>query len=145
MLRRVAKGFTLLELMIVVTIIAILASLAYYNYGRYAYRTRRADGREMLMRIAAAEERFFTNTNGYADDVTSAPPIGLGLGDTSENGHYTITVVWGTTGDNQTFVATAAPVAGDVQAGDACLSLTYDNAGNKGWSGAHPPTNGPCW
>jgi type IV pilus assembly protein PilE len=145
MLRRAAKGFTLLELMIVVTIIAILASLAYYNYSRYAFRTRRADGRELLMRIAAAEERFFTNTNKYSDDVTSAPPTGLGLGDTSEGGHYTVTVAWGTSGDDQTFVATSAPVAGDVQASDACGSLTFDNAGNKGWTGDHPPTNGNCW
>lgn len=145
MFRRAAKGFTLLELMIVVVIIAILASLAYYNYSRYAFRTRRADGREMLMRIAAAEERFFTNTNGYTDDVTSAPPIGLGLSDTSAGGHYTISVAWGGSGDNQTFVATSAPVTGDVQASDACGSLTFDNVGNKGWSGDNPPTNGACW
>jgi type IV pilus assembly protein PilE len=63
MLRRIAKGFSLIELMIVVAVIAILASLAYYNYSRYAFRTRRADGREMLLRVAAAQERFFTNTN----------------------------------------------------------------------------------
>ncbi len=55
MSRRVARGFSLIELMIVVAIIAILASLAYYNYGRYAFRARRVDGREMLMRVAAAE------------------------------------------------------------------------------------------
>ena len=72
MSRRFAKGFTLLELMIVVVIIAILASLAYYNYSRFAFRTRRADGREMVMRIAAAQERFFTNTNTY---VTSTAGI----------------------------------------------------------------------
>ena len=57
MSRRFAKGFSLIELMIVVTIIAILASLAYYNYARYAFRTRRADGREMVMRIAARRRR----------------------------------------------------------------------------------------
>jgi type IV pilus assembly protein PilE len=145
MRRRIAKGFSLIELMIVVAIIAVLASLAYYNYSRYAFRTRRADAREMLMRIAAAEERFFTNTNGYIDDVVSAPPAGLGLGDTSAGGHYTVTVAWGSTGDNLTFVATATPVAGDVQASDACGALTIDNLGNKGWSGANPPTNGNCW
>lgn len=145
MLRRAAKGFTLLELMIVVTIVAILASLAYYNYGKFAYRTRRADGRELLMRIAAAEERFYTNTNGYTNDVTSAPPIGLGLADTSEGGHYTVSVAWGASGDNTTYVATSAPTPGDIQVNDTCGSLTYDNAGNKGWSGVHPPSNGNCW
>jgi type IV pilus assembly protein PilE len=145
MSRRVAKGFSLIELMIVVAIIAILASLAYYNYSRYAFRARRADGREMLLRIAAAEERFFTNINAYTNNVTDPPPAGLGLSDASAGGHYTITVVWGASGDAATFVAAAAPVVGDVQANDDCGTLTYDNVGNKGWTGSHPPTNGNCW
>lgn len=145
MLRRAAKGFSLIELMIVVAIIAILASLAYYNYSRYSFRARRADGREMLLRTAAAEERFFTNTNAYTDDVVSAPPAGLGLTDISSGGHYQVTVAWGASGDANTFVATATAVTGDIQANDDCGSLTYDNVGNKGWSGANPPTNGDCW
>ena len=148
MLRRVVKGFSLIELMIVVAIIAILASFAYYNYSRYAFRTRRADGREMLLRVAAAQERFFTNTNNYATsaaDITNAPPLGLGLTATSAGGHYTISSATGTSGDAQSYVMAATPVAGDVQATDACGALTYDNVGNKGWSGANPPTNGNCW
>lgn len=146
MLRRVAKGFTLLELMIVVTIIAILASLAYYNYSRYAFRTRRADGREMLMRVAAAEERFFTNTNGYVitpAGITTAPPLGLGLTATSTGGHYTISAATGTCGDATCYVLTAAPASGDVQASDACGRLTLDNVGNKNWTGN--TSNGSCW
>ena len=148
MLRRAAKGFTLLELMIVVTIIAILASLAYYSYGRYAFRTRRADGREMVMRIAAAQERFFTNTNTYVIStagITNAPPAGLGLSTTSTGGHYTISAGPGTCGDANCYVLTATPDAGDPQATDACGALTLDNVGNKDWSGTHPPTNGNCW
>ena len=148
MLRRAAKGFSLIELMIVVAVIAILASVAYYNYSRYAFRTRRADAREMLLRVAAAEERFFTNTNTYATstaDIGNAPPLGLGLSTTSAGGHYTISAAQGTCGDNTCYVLTATPVSGDVQANDACDALTYDNVGNKGWTGADPPTNGNCW
>ncbi|GAI02651.1 unnamed protein product, partial [marine sediment metagenome] len=51
------KGFTLIELMIVVAVIAILAAIAYPSYTRYVYRARRADGQDLLMRIAAAQER----------------------------------------------------------------------------------------
>ena len=148
MSRRFAKGFTLLELMIVVVIIAILASLAYYNYSRFAFRTRRADGREMVMRIAAAQERFFTNTNTYVTStagITNAPPAGLGLSTTSTGGHYTISAATGTCGDANCSCLRAPPVPRDPQASDACGALTFDNVGNKDWSGTHPPTNGNCW
>ncbi len=69
----------------------MLAALAYNSYGNYTYRTRRADGREMLMRVAAAEERFFTNFNAYSASITNAASAG-GLGftaATSEKGYYT--------------------------------------------------------
>jgi type IV pilus assembly protein PilE len=148
MSRRVAKGFSLIELMIVVAIMAILASLAYYNYSRYAFRTRRADGREMILRLAAAQERFFTNTNTYATStgsITAAPPAGLGLSTTSASGHYTISSAPGPCGDATCYIMSATPVVGDAQANDACGALTYDNVGNKGWTGSHPPTNGNCW
>lgn len=145
MFRRVAKGFTLIELMIVVAIIAILASLAYYNYSRYAFKTRRADGREMLMRVAAAQERYYTNFNAYASSLTAASPAGLdftGPPVTSEKSHYTITTANGASGDTQSYVLMATPTAGDVQAADACGALTLDNVGNK-----LPVTsdNGHCW
>jgi type IV pilus assembly protein PilE len=144
MFRRVAKGFTLIELMIVVAVIAILASLAYYNYGRYAFRTRRADAREMLMRIAAAQERYYTNFNAYATSVTAAPPAGLGITDaTSEHGYYTITTANGASGDAQSYVLTATPVSGQAQASDACGALTLDNLGNKSQTGNE--SNGSCW
>ena len=146
MSRRVAKGFSLIELMIVVAIIAVLASLAYYNYSRYAFRARRADAREMLMRTAAAQERFFTNTNAYAistADITNGPPQGLGLTATSAGGNYTLTAASGNTGDALSFILTAVPVAGGPQANDKCANLTIDNVGNKAWSG--DTSNGACW
>lgn len=51
-------GFTLIEVMIVVAIVAILAAIAYPSYSDYAFRTRRADGKEMMMRVASAQERY---------------------------------------------------------------------------------------
>ncbi len=143
MSRRLTRGFSLIELMIVVAVIAVLASLAYYNYSRYAFRARRADGREILLRLAAAEERSFTNQNAYTTDIAGVPPGGLGLDATSSGGHYTVTVTWGTSGDPNTFVLTAKPVAGDVQSNDACAWLRIDNVGNKTWTGN--TTNGSCW
>ncbi|HEV7490668.1 MAG TPA: type IV pilin protein [Rhodanobacteraceae bacterium] len=143
MLRRVARGFTLIELMIVIAIIAILAALAMYNYGRYGFRARRADGREMLMRVAAAEERFFTNFNAYSASITNAAAAG-GLGftsATSEKGYYTLTVALapGAAG----YVLTARPLG--AQTADSCGPLTLSDTGIKLPTGSGPGNNGNCW
>jgi len=117
MTSRQAKGFTLLELMIVVVIIAILASFAYYNYSRYAFRARRSEGQTFLKNLAA---------------------------DSTPNQYYTATAAAGATGDNQSYAVSAAPKAGGAQVGDTCGTLTLDNAGNQT---ASPGTtsNGNCW
>lgn len=143
MLRRVARGFTLIELMIVIAVIAILAALAMYNYGLYGFRARRADGREMLMRVAAAEERFFTNFNAYSASITNSAAAG-GLGftaATSEKGYYTITVALaaGAAG----YVLTAQPLG--AQAADGCGPLTLSDTGIKLPTGSGPGNNGNCW
>jgi len=141
--KRFIKGFTLIELMIVVAVIAILASLAYYNYNKYGFRARRVDGRELLLRVAAAQERFFTNFNGYAPDITSAPPAGLGFtSDVSEKEFYVVTTAVGITGDNQSYVLVATPQNG--QASDVCDALTITSMGQKSQTGTDGE-NGSCW
>lgn len=131
-LRRI-RAFTLIELMIVVAIIAILATIAYPAYSKYGFRARRADGKEFLMRLAAAQERYYTNLNKYAAMAD------LGLGTTSEKGYYTVTVALANA--EQTYTLTAAPSG--VQANDKCINLTLTNTGVKGRSG--DDTNGDCW
>jgi len=127
------RGFTLIELMIVVAIVAILAAIAYPSYTNYVYRTRRADGKEFLMRVAAAQERYFTNLNKYASMAA------LGLGTASEKGYYAVSVALAN-GD-QTYTLTATPQA--PQDKDQCKKLTLTNTGYKSQSGAE--TNGKCW
>jgi|SRR5689334_6465925 len=141
--KRFARGFTLIELMIVVAVMAVLAALAYNSYGNYTFRARRADGREMLMRVAAAEERFFTNFNTYSASITNAAAAG-GLGftaATSEKGYYAIGApVLGAGG--ATYQLAAAPQ--NVQTADACGSLTLTDTGVKGQTGSNT-ANGSCW
>ena len=141
------KGFTLIEMMIVVLIVSILAGLAYYNYGRYAFRARRADGKELLTRVAAAQERYYTNFNAYATAITGAPP---GLNFTSllsEKGYYQISTANGPTGDTQSYTLTVTPVAGKAQAKDVCGALTLNNQNVKTpLPGVMPQnSNGSCW
>lgn len=142
MKKRNSGGFTLIELMVVVAIIAILAVIAYANYNRYSFRARRADAREMLQRVATAQERYNTNFNHYAPSLTAAPPAGLGLSTTtSEKGYYIVTTENGASGDAQSFKLTAAPQG--VQQSDVCGDLTIDNTGYK--TPVAPSSNGNCW
>jgi type IV pilus assembly protein PilE len=136
--RRRARGFTLVELMIVVAVIAILAAIAFPAYQRYAFRARRPDGQKLLTAISLAEERYYALRNTYADLAT----IGF-ANTTSDSGHYTasVTVSAVNTIAGQAYVATATPVG--AQQKDACGALTLNNAGVKGQSGT--TANGSCW
>lgn len=132
------RGFTLVELMIAVAVIAVLAAIALPSYQNYMFRARRADGREMLQRIASAQERFYTNRMRYTADLTTAAGLNLGTA-TSEAGHYAVAV--NVAADGQSFTLTAAPQG--IQAPDACANLTVNNVGARGYSGSD--SNGSCW
>lgn len=131
------RGFTLIEILIVIAIIAILAAIAFPSYSRFVERTRRADAREALMRIAAAQERFYTNRNRYTTDIAAD----LGLGATSEKAYYTIAAAF-VGGSDQTYVLTATPQA--PQDKDSCKELTINNTGFKG-APSDTGSNGVCW
>ena len=131
----IQRGFTLIEVMIVVAIVAILAAIAYPSYSDYAFRTRRADGKEMMMRVASAQERYYTNLTNYATDAQ----LGLGTPPVSEKGYYTIGIALANS--NQTYTLTATPATSQV--GDKCGNLIMTNSGNKTMSGDE--SNGKCW
>ncbi|MBA8887996.1 type IV pilus assembly protein PilE [Dokdonella fugitiva] len=136
-MNRKSRGFTLIELVVVVAIIAILAAIAYPSYRNYVLRAHRADAKELAMRIASAEERYFTNLNRYTSDITGA--TGLNMSSTSEKSYYTAAVQTGN--GNQTFVLTLTPQG--MQAPDKCGKLTINNTGFKDKTGNE--TNGKCW
>lgn len=136
------RGFTLIELMVVVAVVLILAALAYPSYTRYIERARRADAHTLLTKVATEQERFFSQFNRYALDLSTAPPAGLGMTRLlSEHGYYEVSVAAGPTGDNMTYALTATPQA--QQANDACRNLMLNSAGTKTFSGSE--VNGYCW
>lgn len=135
------RGFTLLEVIIVMALAAILAALAVSSYGRYVLRTHRADAHQALMAIAHGEERWYATYNRYTDDLGQFGYVEPAV---SPHGHYELTLV--VDGDAaQSFTATAVPL--HTQATDVCGSLSINNRGNKlpKHDDAKANANGRCW
>lgn len=128
-------GVTLMELLTVIVVLGILASIAVPSYRNYLIRAQRTEATTALLNLQAAQEKFYLQNNAYTDAVDTAPPNGLGLLATTERGFYAINVVLGA-GD-QTYTATATPVAGAGQADDTkCTGFSVTDAGKRGATGS---------
>jgi type IV pilus assembly protein PilE len=121
-----SSGFTLMEILITVAIVAILAAIAFPNYSQYVQRTRRADAQEKLLDLAAQMERWFFAQNQYP---TGANIAQLG-GNLSKDGHYSVTI--NSVAPFTTYTLTATPVDGSSQKGDTeCSTFSIDNTGAR--------------
>ncbi len=129
------RGFTLIELMIVVVIIAILSAIAYPAYTHYVYKSRRSDAYAALNQDQAIFERCYAQYFSYAPTGGGSCPA---IAATSPEGYYQISQPAAATSTTYKLTATAiGPQAGDTQ----CPSLSLDQAGNKTSTG--PGTD--CW
>ena len=135
-----SPGFTLIELMITVAILAIIAAIAIPNYSKYSMRGKRAEGRAALLNEAALQERNYSNNRQYTSTVLSGdPPTCTVAGTQSESCNYTLSVVASGTG-NQDFDATATPSG---WTDDECGALGLDETGTKTESGTSDVAY--CW
>jgi type IV pilus assembly protein PilE len=134
-----SRGVTLLELMAVVAIIGILGTIAVNSYRGYLLRTNRTDARMVLLRVQAAQEKFFLQNNRYAAsaELSTLPSAGgLGIAATSPGGHYAITLARPTT---TTYTATATATGGQAKDAAACRVLTINETGDR------TPAGNECW
>lgn len=132
------QGFSLIELMVAVAIVAVLAGLAYPSYTRYVDRARRSDASDILMQIAAQQERNYSRNASYTDTASLGYTVSAGWAATAE-GTYRFQVAAATVACPiaTCYLLVAEPTG--VQARDQWqfrLSSTGQRTSRKGSSGA---------
>jgi type IV pilus assembly protein PilE len=138
-----SRGMTLIELMIVVTIIAILAAWAMPNFSEAMSRSRRNEAKAVLAQAAQWVERYRAENRGSYVDATL--PAGLNRSPISGgSAHYTITV---SNLSATTYLLSAVPVSPGPMASDVCGTFTQDATGQRTVAGGS--TSGAvfdrCW
>lgn len=129
--RRAQRGVTLIELMVVVAIVAILGTIAVGNYRSHALRSNRAEAKSALLRIQAAQEKYYLSNNSYG---TLAQ---LNLPNVTERRLYNISIQ-----PNGTTGYTAQATATGSQAADAaCPTFTINQDGGR----TPAPGTNDCW
>lgn len=124
------KGFTLIELMIVVAIVAILAAVAYPSYQQYVKRTKRTDAQSEMMMIAHTLSQFKVTRGTYAGAALTGTFGVYGSTVTPKSGTALYDLTLTTTASTWTLIA--VPKTGTSQVGDGSIVLNY--LGQKCWT-----------
>lgn len=139
---RASRGFTLIEVMMVIVIISVLLAIALPAYENSMQKGRRADAKAALMNVANQQEQFMADQNTYTLNMAE-----LGFPQDpyiSEEGHYTVdAAVCGGGSIDRCYVLTAVPRVGSPQADDSrCTQFVLGSNGAKTALGSDPQS---CW
>jgi len=130
------RGFTIVELMITVVVIAILTSVGYVTYTEQMARARRTAARSLVLEVMQHEERFYTENNTYTADLAA---MGYGAELYTDRNSHRISLAAGPTGAIATSVAVTATA---VIADDKCTTLTLTSGNAESGTGSQPAV---CW
>ena len=138
--RESSKGFTLIELMVVIVVVSILAAIAVPSYSSSVRKARRTEARNALLDAASREERFFATNNRYSITATdlgySAWQIPVG------SNYYSLNATCAAAAACTDFTVTATAIG--TQAKDtACATLSLTNTGVQAATGT--ATAATCW
>jgi type IV pilus assembly protein PilE len=143
------RGFTLIELMIVVAVIGVLAIIAFPAYEQYGTKARRADAKISLTELAQRQESYYADNNGYADTF---PKLGLNgtnygfkkTGDNlfSKDENYILSIFNST---QKSFKLQATPTAGQTD-DKTCALFSIDSTGKReAKDKSNNDTSKECW
>ncbi|MFK5969097.1 MAG: type IV pilin protein [Candidatus Marithrix sp.] len=144
------KGFSLIELMIVVAIIGVITAIAYPTYRQHVLESNRFEAKSALMDLSQLQEEFYIENNKYASNFGNSPNSmniekagfakdkGKFISKNSKldllNGYYELSL----TGNNNGYTLTADAIGTQVEDTE-CLQFTIDQASRK------EATSDKCW
>lgn len=143
------RGFTLIELVVVLAIIGILSSLAWPSYANIMHRSLRVEARLALLHLQQLQERHFAAYYRYASLIDApADADGLQVPTVTESGNYALSLQ--TAADGQSYVAIASVSPTGRQIRDvACHQFSVDTSGRRRFAGSdgrwQDDQDGGCW
>lgn len=141
--RHRSRGFTLIELMVVLVVVGILAAIAVPQYSAHVARTNRAEAKAALMGAAQWMEQRFSANGTYcstaADCSTNPLPTSMRKVPATGDEIYALTV---TNLADATYTLTATPASTGKMSADACGAFTLNQLGQRGQGGLDEAS---CW
>ena len=141
------RGFTLIELMIVIVIVAIISAYAYPSYMRYIVNTKRTAATSVLLQVADRQQQFFMDSKTYTADLTNlgfpSNPLeisddGRSMASGDSDNVYSVSLSNVTV---TTYTITATPLNVQLSRDTDCGALTFNQSGAKGAGGSVED----CW